>query len=126
MTNNVLPQDRHQIGQRGETLAANFLQKQGYQILERNFRIKGGEIDIIAQEKNTLVFVEVKARQDDSFGQPEEAINPQKIATIVRTGEYYASCHPELPQELRLDVLAIDEENGQISFRLYRDIHKDL
>ena len=126
MTNNVLPQDRHQVGQRGEALAANFLQKQGYRILERNFRVKGGEIDIIAQEKNTLVFVEVKARQDNSFGQPEEAINPQKITTIVRTGEYYASCHPELPQELRLDVLAIDEKDGQISFRLYRDIHKDL
>ena len=94
--------------------------------MERNFRVKGGEIDIIAQEKNTLVFVEVKARQDDSFGQPEEAINPQKIATIARVGEYYASCHPELPQELRVDVLAINKENGQISFRLYRDIHKDL
>lgn len=126
MTNRVLPPDRHRIGQRGETLAAGFLQKQGYRILERNFRVKGGEIDIIAQEKNTLVFVEVKARQDDSFGRPEEAINPQKIATIMRVGEYYASCHPELPQELRVDVLAINKENGQISFRLYRDIHKDL
>ena len=126
MANSVLPQDRHQIGQRGEILGANFLQKQGYRILERNFRAEGGEIDIIAQDKNVLVFVEVKARQDNSFGPPEEAINEAKVANIVRVGEYYASCHPELPQELRLDVLAIEEENGQVSFRLYRDIHKDL
>ncbi len=118
--------DKHQIGQRGEELAANFLQKKGYRILERNFRAGGGEIDIIAREKNILVFVEVKARQNNSFGPPEEAINKPKIANIVKVGEYYSLCHPELPQELRIDVLAIDEENGQVSFRLYRDIHKDF
>lgn len=96
------------IGQAAESRAADFLEGQGYRILERNFRSKFGEIDLVAVDGETLVFVEVKARASRQFGLPEEAVNPLKIRHITLAGEYYASLHPELPKLQRIDVVAIE------------------
>lgn len=99
------------IGQAAEKKAAEFLESQGYRILERNFRSKFGEIDLVALDGETLVFVEVKARATRLFGLPEEAVNPMKIRHITLAGEYYASLHPELPPLQRIDVVSIEGSN---------------
>jgi putative endonuclease len=66
------------LGSKGEDLAVRFLEKKGYRILSRNFRTPVGEIDVIAEDRNTLVFIEVKTRTDDSFGHPFEAVTFRK------------------------------------------------
>lgn len=96
------------IGQKAESKAADFLEDLGYRILERNFRSKFGEIDLVALDGETLVFVEVKARATRLFGLPEEAVDRRKIKHITLAGEYYVSLHPELPKLQRIDVVAIE------------------
>lgn len=99
---------RKNLGKQGENLAVRHLKRNKYKILEKNFRSKFGEIDIIAQEGDFLVFVEVKTRWSEKFGSPEEAITPWKIKRVIKTGQYYKSLHPELPEALRIDVVAIE------------------
>jgi len=99
---------RKSLGNLGENLALKKLKNSGYKILERNFRSKFGEIDIIAQEGDVLVFIEVKTRWSKRFGPPEEAITPRKIRRMVKAGQYYKLLHPELPDSLRLDAVVID------------------
>jgi len=113
---------KQNLGGIGEKLAVNLLQKKGYRILEKNFRSKLGEIDIIALEEDTLVFVEVKTRWSKSFGLPEEAVTPRKIRSIIKTGQYYKLLHPELPEALRIDVVAVDlvKNNGKV--RLIKNV----
>lgn len=96
------------VGSKAERKAAKFLEKLGYKVIDRNFRSKFGEIDLVAVEDDTLVFVEVKARATRLFGLPEEAVNKRKIQHITLAGEYYASKHPELPKLQRIDVVAVE------------------
>lgn len=98
---------RKSLGKLGEKLAVEQLKNNDYQILERNFRSEYGEIDIIAQEGDVLVFVEVKTRLSKKFGTPEEAITPEKIERIVKTGQLYQMNHPYLPEAMRIDVVVI-------------------
>ncbi len=99
------------FGKRGEDAACVFLQKKGYIIIERNFRIRNGEIDIIALDKTTksetLVFVEVKTRESNAFGTPLEAINYYKLKFLIRTATFYSMTHPKLPQSLRIDAISV-------------------
>jgi putative endonuclease len=95
------------LGNLGEKIALEALRKNKYRILETNFHSKFGEIDIIAQEGEVLVFVEVKTRWSQKFGSPEEAVTPWKIRHIIRAGQYYKLLHPDLPGAMRLDVVAI-------------------
>ena len=88
-------------------MAVNLLKNKGYKILDRNFTSRFGELDIIAQDKDALVFVEVKARKSLKFGFPEEAVTPPKLWKIKKTAEYYALMHPDLPQKLRIDVVSL-------------------
>ena len=78
------------LGKKAEDYASRFLLQNGYKIIDRNFRSRFGEIDIIALKDDVLVFVEVKARWSTKFGLPEEAVTPQKLWKIGRTGEYYS------------------------------------
>ncbi len=78
-----------EIGNIGEDYTVKFLEKKGCQILSRNFRIKGGEIDIIARKGDIIHFVEVKTRKPDPYETGEEAIRPEKIAHIVKTAKFY-------------------------------------
>ena len=97
-------------GKYGEDLACVYLKKAGYKILERNFRIRGGEIDIIAVDKQTLVYVEVKPRSSHRFGLPEEAVTYRKMNFLKRAAKFYRNnrLNLRLPQLERIDVLAID------------------
>ncbi len=91
----------------GEDVACKFLEKQGFKIIERNFRKSYGEIDIIAIERDTLVFIEVKTRITSEFGTPLDAITPWKLKTLVKTAQFYKLTHPKLPESLRIDAVSI-------------------
>lgn len=91
----------------GENLAAQYLYDKGYKVIDRNFRRRNGEIDIIAIFGKTLVFVEVKTRKSSKFGTPLEAITPRKLRDIIRTAEYYKHSHTNLPDLLRIDAVSI-------------------
>lgn len=95
------------LGFLGEKIASDYLQKQGYRIIGKNFHKRWGEIDLIAIEGETLVFVEVKLRTSPLFGKPEEAITPWKLRSLTRSAEFYKSLHPELPDLMRIDLVGI-------------------
>ena len=91
----------------GEEIATKYLQKLGYKIIERNFRQGYGEIDIIAIDIDTLVFIEVKTRTSNKFGTPFESITPYKIKALERTAQYFKKLNPKLPDALRIDAVAV-------------------
>ena len=94
------------FGNAGEDLACRYLQKQGYEILERNKHYsRFCEIDIIAKHKNTIIFVEVKTRKSNSFGSPLEAITPSKYANIRKGIQFYLS--ENKIKTYRIDVIGI-------------------
>ncbi|MEW6009324.1 MAG: YraN family protein [Candidatus Omnitrophota bacterium] len=100
--------DSRLIGIDAESVAVDFLEKQGYKILEKNFRTKLGEIDIIAKDKNTICFVEVKSRANTSRGLPEEAINSFKRRKISRTALAFLKQKNLMDSDARFDVVSID------------------
>lgn len=104
---------RQQFGKEGEALAARHLKKNGYKILERNYRTKLGEIDIIARDRDTLVFVEVKAKRSDRFGGPKEAVTFKKQQKISRIALLYLNETNQNNIKARFDVVAIlSSEDG--------------
>jgi putative endonuclease len=104
-----LPRDNKGIGNLGEKMATAFLQKKNYRILERNFRCKGGEVDIVARDPQdkSLVFVEVKARRDLSYGVPQLAVTPFKQRQISKAALTYLSKNSLHGHNARFDVIAI-------------------
>ena len=105
----------------GEDVAVNFLQQNGYTILEKNFYFNHGEIDIVAKEGNVLVFVEVKSRRSIRFGTPEESVTPKKQELIRRTAEGYVSSKNLGEMECRFDVVSIMMNEGKAECRLLKD-----
>jgi len=101
--------DNKSTGDLGENIAVSFLTKQGYHILERNFRCKGGEVDIVARAPGDkcLVFVEVKARRDLSYGVPQLAVNPFKQRQISKAALTWLSKKHLHDSNARFDVIAI-------------------
>ena len=98
---------RKLLGKEGEDLAARFLTKQGYKILERNYRTRSGEIDLIALHRGEIVFVEVKTRTNNAFGAPELAVTPNKQQRMIKAALGYIK-HKRLHQvPCRFDVVAI-------------------
>ena len=99
---------RRDVGALGEEIAADHLADGGYRILERNFRTREGEIDIIAEKDGVLIFVEVRARRSHSCGTPEESVTERKKERLVALAEAYMEGRDGLPEEWRIDVMAID------------------
>ena len=97
---------RQFIGQKGENKAKNYLKRRGYQILETNYRTKAGEIDLIAKEKECLVFVEVKTRTTEEYGAPAEAVSFYKQQHMLKSARYYLACHGG-ECECRFDVIEV-------------------
>lgn len=95
------------IAIRGEDLAEQYLKKNGYKILERNYSKRYGEIDIVAINNNILVFVEVKTRSSNRFGSPLEAITHWKLRSVIKTAQYYKITHPKLPEQMRIDAISV-------------------
>ena len=112
------------LGKLGEDLAATYLTNHGYRLIERNFKKRYGEIDIIAVKDGILVFIEVKTRVGLQFGRPEEAVTKRKLHEVTQTGQYYALLHPELPVSQRIDVVAIilNEDEKVLSFEHIQNV----
>ena len=107
---------RRETGALGERIAADHLIGRGYAIRERNFRTREGEIDIIAEKDDTLVFVEVRTRRSRACGTAEESITRRKKARLVALAEAYMEDRDDLPQSWRIDVVALElGTNGKIS-----------
>lgn len=98
---------RRALGQQGEALAVKYLQKEGYRIIERNYRTRYGELDIICLKKDILVFVEVKTRRSEKYGAAEEALTTVKIEHIRKVALHYLSTHQNKSKEIRFDVITI-------------------
>jgi putative endonuclease len=105
-----MPNQRSNLGPKGEKLAKQFLKAKRYRFITQNFRCKIGEIDLVFQDADQLVFVEVKTRSSNAFGHPEVAVSASKIRKISRIGEYFMQTHSRLPQFVRIDVIAIEGE----------------
>jgi putative endonuclease len=110
--------NRKSRGQEGERIAERFLAKQGYKILDRNFHTRWGELDIVARDKDVVVFVEVKARRDADFAQPEESVTPTKQEHLKKAAELWLleNYKGELPA-CRFDVVSVvfDENETRIT-----------
>lgn len=96
------------IGNKAEDLACTYLQEHGYQIVARNFTIRGGELDIVAQKEGMIVAVEVKARFTHEYGSPEEAITAAKLQFLQRTLAFYLHRYKLEQWPCRIDLVTID------------------
>ncbi len=105
--------DRISLGRRGEAFAVQYLRGLGYRIIRKNFRLKVGEIDIIASEGDYVVFVEVKTRSSLKFGHPSEAVTYRKQQQIIRTALMYMSQNNLHEAPIRFDVVAVMMEKGK-------------
>jgi len=101
------------LGQEGEERAAQFLIQKGYRILERNYRTRSGEIDLIALHKDEVVFVEVKTRTSDSFGAPELAVNSRKQRSMIKAALGYIKYKKIHQVPCRFDVITVSASAGQ-------------
>ena len=98
---------RHEIGKIGEDLATKYLENLGYSIIERNFVAKQGEIDIIAKDKKEIVFIEVKTRTNNLYGEPVDAVNDPKEKHLVNSSNYYFYSRHLENEFVRLDVIEV-------------------
>ena len=100
---------RHETGKWGEYIACKYIERLDYRIIERNFKCKQGEIDIIAWEeaKKELVFIEVKTRKNNHYGKPIEAVDTTKKKHIYQAAQYYVYIHKINNMNLRFDVIEI-------------------
>jgi len=107
---------RKALGEFGEKMAREYLKKKGYHILETNFRCREGEIDVVAQDKDYLVFVEVRTRTGSDFGTPEESLTVAKKDRLVSLALAYLQTHRGLPSLFRFDVVAVElDQKGRVS-----------
>ncbi len=110
------------LGDRAEEAGAAFLESLGFRILERRFRIRAGEIDLVAEEGGTLVFVEVKSRMSETYGSPAEAVDARKQARLVKAAAFYLMRDHDADRACRFDVLeVVGSPGGQLRCRLIRD-----
>jgi putative endonuclease len=115
------PINRRTQGKAGEDLAARFLERIGFTIVERNYRFERGEIDLIAEEGDELVFIEVKARSSPVFGMPEEAVTEEKQEQVRTVADGYLFEHNIDNRPCRFDVVAVEFKNGKTEIRHIRD-----
>jgi putative endonuclease len=109
------------LGRRGERAAARHLRRAGYRLLARNFRAAGAEIDLIAADGATIVFVEVKTRVGIASGRPEEAVDARKQERIRRAAEVYLGRHRAGDRPVRFDVIAITGRGFRRRLELFKD-----
>jgi len=110
----------NELGKEGEQLAIAFLQEEGYKILEKNYRFKKAEIDIIAQKADVLAVVEVKTRSTNYFGNPEEFVNHKKIKLLTTAIDDYVVKN-DLDVEVRFDIIAIVKQQTKFTIEHLED-----
>jgi len=108
---------RHVLGKEGEDEAVKYLEKKGYRIIERNFLCRQGEIDIIALDKEYIVFVEIKTRTNTEYGLPSESVTEKKIKHMKKAIQYYLYKRNLEKENIRVDVIEVyaKEEKFQIN-----------
>ena len=112
--------EHNELGKLGEELAVNYLQKNGYSILETNWIFQKAEIDIIAQKENVLAIVEVKTRSSIEFGLPQDFVKPKKIQLLVKAVNEYVISN-DLDVEVRFDIIAISKEENDFKIEHIED-----
>lgn len=105
---------KKQIGKNGEDIATDYLKNLGYKIVERNFNCWWGEIDIIALDKDEIVFIEVKTRSSKQYGNAAEAVNKVKINHLWKTVEFYVYLNNLSNMFIRIDVVEVYIKDGKI------------
>jgi putative endonuclease len=109
------------LGRRGERAAEKYLRREGYRIVARNFRAAGAEIDLVAMDDETLVFVEVKTRRSRDSGAPEEAVDERKQKQIRRAAEMFAARYRAEDVTMRFDIVAVDASGKRLEIEHLRD-----
>ncbi len=112
---------RQRLGERGETLACQELERLGYHVLTRRYRTRYGEIDVVCQHDGVLVFVEVKARSSGDFGHPADAVTAQKQRRVVAMAESYLAFEKVGDRVCRFDVVAVETERDPPAVTVFRD-----
>jgi len=112
---------RQVLGKHGEDLACRELERRGYAIVARRYRVRGGEIDIIARDGETIVFVEVKARDDHAFGAGAEAITAPKQRRMAQIARHYLTRHHRGDCRCRFDVVTIHFDTGRPVVELFQN-----
>ena len=112
---------RQRLGEQGESIACEELEKRGYAILARRYRTRFGEIDVIASDRGTIVFVEVKTKTDCSFSDPVESVTKQKQRRLVSMAEQYVAYKRLDTTPCRFDVVAVDASVAPSRITIYQD-----
>ncbi len=112
---------RQVFGKFGEDLAVRYLKKKGYQVLCRNYRTRFGEIDIIAKDADTIVFVEVKSRRTSTFGHPKDSITHSKQKKISKTALYYLKTNDQSNCRARFDVVTVNSADKKIDVEIIKN-----
>lgn len=113
---------KKELGNSGEKIAVKYLEKNKYQVLEKNFYCRQGEIDIIAIDRNEIVFIEVKTRSGNNFGRPAEAVNYIKQKHMYKAAEYFLYKSDLLDEPVRFDVIEILIANGKFNINHIKQI----
>ena len=108
---------KKELGAKGEEVAVSYLKSRGYRIVERNYRIRFGEIDIIAEQGDDLVFIEVKTRSGTLFGSPFESVTKQKQKQLSKVALEYISKQGFHDRPARFDVVGIELQKGSETFQ---------
>ena len=114
------PEERAAAGREAEDAVCAYLGERGMRVVERNFRARGGEIDVIARDGDILAFVEVRFREEDGYGLPEESVGRAKRRKIVTAARaFLATVSPDFWREARFDVAAVEGGDGPSVIRYY-------
>ena len=116
-----MPDDRQLLGAEGEQAAEKFLKRQRYTIIERNYRCPVGEVDLVALEGRTVVFIEVKTRKGEGWGTPMEAVDRRKQRQVSRAAQYFLAQHRLQDREARFDVVGVWWDAGRIACELVKN-----
>ncbi|HVN87042.1 MAG TPA: YraN family protein [Candidatus Binatia bacterium] len=116
-----MPDERQVLGAEGERMAEKLLRKRRYKILQRNYRCRSGEIDLIALDGTTIVFIEVKTRRREGFGSPLDAVDRRKQGQIVRAAKQFLAEQRLLDRDARFDVVGVWWEDGRVTCELVQN-----
>lgn len=113
--------EKHETGKLGEDIAAKYVERIGYEIIQRNFKCKQGEIDIIAKDGEEIVFIEVKTRLSMLYGQPKDAVDKRKKKYIYRSAEFYIYIRKLEKYPVRIDVIEVYKKQGRFKINYIKN-----
>ena len=116
-----VPFDKVSKGKEAEAEAVKFLKGRGYRIMERNYRCPFGEVDLVAKDGDTIVFVEVKSNSTSDFGPPKGRVDSRKQRRIIRSSLHYLTRHRLTDLHVRFDVVSIEFRDGSVTTELVKD-----